>query len=74
MDPPRDAAVLAVDLKPLLKIAADRDLEVEMAQRAVREVDDDEPAIGAETLEQPGAERPRSALPETAHVSTRWLP
>ena len=53
--------MLAEDLKPFLKIAADRDLQVEMPERAVFEIDGDEPAKRAEPLEQPrahGGDRP----------------
>ncbi len=48
--------MLAVDLEAFLEVAADRDLEIEVAQRAIFEVDRDEPAIGTETFEQPGAD------------------
>lgn len=51
MHTPGHAAILALNLKTLLKVSSHRDLEIEMSQRAVGEIDRNVPAITAETLE-----------------------
>src|SRR5581483_2089736 len=56
IDPAADAAVLAVDLKTFLEIAACGDLKIEVTQRTIFVIHGDEPAIGAEAFEQPGAD------------------
>src|SRR5262249_53062316 len=47
----------AVNLKALFEVAAHRNRQVEMAETAVGEVHGDEPAEGAEALEQASADR-----------------
>ena len=48
MNTSRHTPVFTLNLKTPLKVAADRDLEVEMPERAVREIGSDEPAIRPE--------------------------
>ena len=66
--------MLAIDLETFVPVHAHADREVEMADRAVGEVDVDEPAIGSEALVEPRVDRSISAPPRKRAVSTRWLP
>src|SRR5262249_38064396 len=50
-----DAAVLAVNLKPFLEVAAHRDGQIEVAKAAIRKIDGDEPAIRPESLQKSSA-------------------
>jgi len=67
-EPARDAAVLARDAEPFLEVPADRDVEVEVAERAVLEVERDEPADGTEAVEPSGAEARDGAAQEPRGV------
>src|SRR5439155_25709419 len=64
-----DAAVLAVDLEALFKINAHRNGQIEMAQAAVRKIDADKPAIGAESCQQSGADHSDLAAQEPGRIN-----
>ena len=63
-----DAAVLAVELESLVPVHPHGDGQVEMPDRAVGELDLDEPAEGAEALAQPRAHRDDLAAEEACRV------
>src|SRR5262245_36818404 len=62
------AALLSLDLKALLKIAAHRDRQVEMAEGALSKRHLDIPAIGAEALPQTRADAYHFAAQEPGGV------
>src|SRR5262249_17391447 len=68
VDETLNAAVLAVDLETLFKVAADGNGQIEMAQAAVGEIDADEPAICLKSLQEPGADCCDVATQETGGV------
>ena len=68
------AAVLAVDVEALVPVHLDGHREVQVADRAVGELDADEPAVRAAAFGEVGPDRGDLRPARKRAVSTRWLP